>query len=679
MDKRYEQIETLLESLEDSIENATNALKVQESIEEILTPLFTADHAVLWGNDDPYLFNVRAKGTRKLSLEQKRGLLYRCFLTKEPAIYNALPSERDFEPAVDDPDGENICSIIFFPLIVRDELVGIFTLYTTDSKRRMFRTDDVELLRHLQSPLIDALYKILILTERPIPIDRRQRSREDFQAKETRQYGPAVFRGAGSREDVVQYFTRIMQNLRNPVENLMEFLQFLQARVRDERLQDPLFNAVQSARIVDEYIEEILESIHQSKNAPKIEDEIHTLKYFSRIAEIFSGRIHDKRITYLVNIDPMLPKTVNIEQRKLRKVLINLLDNAVKFTPPEGIIEFSVRYLPEKSSLSIAVADTGMGISEEQQKEIFTLFPEQSQNEGSFGRHGFGLPISAAIVEELGGRLRLKSIKKKGSRFEFELPLSGIGEIETMPQIDPQTRRITILNDRTGDPIVKLFLRFIQKLGIQRRHIRIIEDPGEIPAATTHLIVFQRHWNERLLSLSRELNMKLLLVEESYLSIDPKEYPSIPIVSQYAYFGKDLLDFLGDEHPLKILIADDDLLSVSMLRKILDHEYCEIVTVQDGKEALRLLTESLMAETPYQILYTSLQLPELQGDEILQRYRRLESEHSVDDPLQAVCLSGTPTKEESKIFDDYLKRPYAKEAVLAPFRRCQERLRSKKR
>ena len=114
--------------------------------------------------------------------------------------------------------------------------------------------------------------------------------------------------------------------------------------------------------------------------------------------------------------------TIEADERKLRQVVFNLLSNAVKFTPAGGRVDVSAQMTD--GLVEVAVADTGAGISPEDQELIFEEF---RQARGDLGKHregtGLGLPLSRRFIELHGGRLWVESTVGAGSAFRFTLPV----------------------------------------------------------------------------------------------------------------------------------------------------------------------------------------------------------------------------------------------------------------
>ncbi|MDR1059547.1 MAG: response regulator, partial [Treponema sp.] len=146
-----------------------------------------------------------------------------------------------------------------------------------------------------------------------------------------------------------------------------------------------------------------------------------------RITGVMRFRFDEKKLVFTLNLDPALPEVVNCDEQRLAQVLTNLLGNAAKFTPAEGHITLSIERVSgegKKHTLRFEVTDTGIGISAEGKKKLFTLF---EQADGSiarkFGGTGLGLAISKSIVELMGGAIDVISEPGKGSTFFFDVSL----------------------------------------------------------------------------------------------------------------------------------------------------------------------------------------------------------------------------------------------------------------
>lgn len=161
-------------------------------------------------------------------------------------------------------------------------------------------------------------------------------------------------------------------------------------------------------------------------------------KYFeledllSGAANVIAYRVAEKRQRFLRHVSPAIPAHFIGDEQRLWQVITNLLSNAVKFTPEGGTISLAVD-LAERTGdackLRVAVSDTGIGISKDQQEKLFRSFVQaDSSVSRRFGGTGLGLVISKNIVEMMGGEIAVDSEENKGSRFHFTVWLKLAGE-----------------------------------------------------------------------------------------------------------------------------------------------------------------------------------------------------------------------------------------------------------
>jgi signal transduction histidine kinase/ActR/RegA family two-component response regulator len=143
--------------------------------------------------------------------------------------------------------------------------------------------------------------------------------------------------------------------------------------------------------------------------------------------DLFSSRCKSKNIDFRLICDTV-PPFVNSDEQRILQVLTNLLSNAVKFTPENGRIDFTVRQIGETDEKGIAVLefsvrDTGIGMSDAQQENLFQAF-QQGDNSiaARYGGTGLGLTISKRIVNLLGGDIRVSSTLGEGSAFTVTVP-----------------------------------------------------------------------------------------------------------------------------------------------------------------------------------------------------------------------------------------------------------------
>lgn len=185
--------------------------------------------------------------------------------------------------------------------------------------------------------------------------------------------------------------------------------------------------------------------------------------------ELFSlikPRVAQKNLTFDLEIVFPVPSHIVTDPTRLKQILINLLNNAVKFTH-EGTIRLQVSVAEQQ--LHFNVVDTGVGISKEQQQRIFSAFEQADVSvTRQFGGTGLGLNISKFLTQQLGGDLRVSSVPEIGSDFHASIRLEAG---EEAVQINSEDEYQQVLREQTVQPVTEVALS---------GHILLAEDQKEL-------------------------------------------------------------------------------------------------------------------------------------------------------------------------------------------------------
>jgi CheY-like chemotaxis protein len=206
----------------------------------------------------------------------------------------------------------------------------------------------------------------------------------------------------------------------------------------------------------------------------------------TQLSRLYALRISEKSLNYSLTVDPLVPKWVNGDPTRLRQILDNFLSNALKFTPA-GSIALRVRSESGNGHVRFEVSDSGLGISEEVQKQLFAAFTQaDASTTREFGGTGLGLAISKQLAELMGGRIGLESTVGKGSTFWISIPM-----YPAMPQVEQDVQdsknlsretvnpqRILLAEDNSTNQMVAIGL--LHKLGY--RDITVAGDGREVLA-----------------------------------------------------------------------------------------------------------------------------------------------------------------------------------------------------
>jgi len=146
-----------------------------------------------------------------------------------------------------------------------------------------------------------------------------------------------------------------------------------------------------------------------------------------RVANVAAVGLNDKNQTFNLYIDPQIPRCLHGDDICLAQILANILSNAMKFTPEGGEVSLTAQLVDsfdDYYTLQIAVRDTGIGMTAEEQSKLFGIFQQAEAGiSRKFGGSGLGLAISKRLLELMGGRIWVESVKGEGSTFAIEVSL----------------------------------------------------------------------------------------------------------------------------------------------------------------------------------------------------------------------------------------------------------------
>jgi len=144
------------------------------------------------------------------------------------------------------------------------------------------------------------------------------------------------------------------------------------------------------------------------------------------VNQVLSNMANEKGLVFSIKYAFPLPEKIKSDPFRIKQILLNLCSNAIKFTQ-EGHVYLNVAYNVDTSKLVFEVADTGIGLSKEQQERIFKPFEQADiSTTRKFGGTGLGLTLSKQLIKMLNGRLTVDSVKDKGSRFTATIKLENI-------------------------------------------------------------------------------------------------------------------------------------------------------------------------------------------------------------------------------------------------------------
>ena len=255
--------------------------------------------------------------------------------------------------------------------------------------------------------------------------DRRER---DDQLRRAKEAAEAATRAKS------EFLANMSHELRTPLNGVIGYAQLLQ---RDRGLtgtQREALDAISKcgSHLLD-LINDVLDLSKIEAGVIEIEEGATDLVQMTTdLQHVVADAARRKGIRLSMLVAPDVPRRVMLDGRHLRQVLLNLLGNAIKFTP-QGDVRLGIA-LSEDRQLAFEVSDTGLGIEPEALSAIFEAFT-QTKTGAAAGGTGLGLTISQHLLRKMGGDLQVESVPGEGSRFFFTLPLVAVGDDASSPDV----------------------------------------------------------------------------------------------------------------------------------------------------------------------------------------------------------------------------------------------------
>ena len=226
-----------------------------------------------------------------------------------------------------------------------------------------------------------------------------------------------------------------------------------------------------SAQHLLHLINDILDMSRIESGRMSLKNEEFSISHLlEQINTLVSGQCSEKGIEYRCNINGHIDDYYIGDDMKLRQVILNILSNAVKFTPKGGNVDFTVERVAgfeNKSTLRFTVKDTGIGISKDFLPKIFEAFSqEDSSATNKYGSSGLGMAITKNMVDMMNGKIEVESEKGEGTKFTVTVTLmdSQRKDAADEPEISVHDMKVLVVDD---DPIACEHARLVmEKVGI---------------------------------------------------------------------------------------------------------------------------------------------------------------------------------------------------------------------
>ena len=490
----------------------------------------------------------------------------------------------------------------------------------------------------------------------------------------------ALMEAEQSKDD---FLANVSHEIRTPV-NAIYGMSELALREHDlNKMREEVLDIRDAGQNLMSLVSDILDFAQLQQGKMDIEEETYNItSTINDVINMAMARKGDKPIELIVDCEADIPCRLLGDEKKIRRVIMNIVDNAIKFTNEGGvIIDVHARREDYGMNLCISVKDTGNGIAEDDLEKLFVSF---SQVDTKRNRHeggvGLGLAISRALVQKMGGTITVQSRLGKGSVFRFVVPQKVLDENPIGQVKNRQELNIAAYFDMEQfdmmairDEYSKLILHMVEQLQVKCHVCRNLAELKRRHkyGAFTHIFISLEEYQEDEAyfdGLAKQAKVILVLdrFNEKYVSNKDiirlyKPFYILPVVSILngnAGFGggKQMVRMSKFTAPnAHVLVVDDSKVNIRVVEGLLKEYQIKVTYATSGQEALKIIEKMC-----FDFVFMDHMMPEMDGIETMHRIRDKAGNYYQKVPIIALTANALPGNREMFLeegFNDFLAKP----------------------
>lgn len=480
------------------------------------------------------------------------------------------------------------------------------------------------------------------------------------------------------------FLSNMSHELRTPMNAIIGMCELMLRESNiDDDAKEYCYNIQTSSKSLLEIISDILDfSKIESGEMVLTEEEFDMASIISDVTDTALNRIGDKKIEFIVHVDPNLPKGIIGDEFRIRQVILNLVSNAIKYTR-SGAIILDITYSNQKYgiNLSVSVRDTGIGISEEHFDKLFMRFHQVNNGKKrSSGGIGLGLAISKQLVTIMGGFIDVSSEYGVGSEFKFTVPLGVSNDAPFAFVKNPEninvaayfdTKRFTNihvpreykkLSARINDALktrytfnnsLDKFKKLIENEEITHCFIgreEYVRNSAYFDKISDEIIVYVIQNRNGAIKLGG--NVKNIFKPFYVLNCAAALNSSSAVLAMNEQH-RGLIKFSAPS--AKVLVVDDNIINLKVAAGLMRPYGVQIFTAESGESAI-----SILRSKDINLVFMDHMMPGMDGVEAMHKIRSINDDYYKQIPIIALtanAVNGTREVLLSEGFDDFMTKP----------------------
>jgi signal transduction histidine kinase/CheY-like chemotaxis protein len=479
------------------------------------------------------------------------------------------------------------------------------------------------------------------------------------------------------------FLANVSHEIRTPINTICGMSEVVLREHDPQKMHEEVFKIQTEGRNLMSVVGDILDfSELQTGKMDIVEENYNITSTINDIINMTLARRSEKNIELVVDCDANIPSGLIGDEKKIRRVIMNIMNNAIKFTS-EGCVYLKISGRREEYGLNlcISVTDTGIGMNEESVERLFTSFSQvDTKRNRQEGGVGLGLAIAKAIVQKMGGVINVKSKLGKGTTVTVVIPQKISDERQIVEIQNKDSLNVIVLVDieRFGmtevrDAYSDSLNRMIEQLDLKCHVCRHL---GELKRRTqretfTHVFISLEEYNknpEFFEKLTESVKVIVIMDRQNENPLKNKAFqiiykPFFVLSVVAALNGKQVRSNakapVRQEHFIApkahILVVDDNVMNIEVIDGLLRPYQIKISTAYSGREALEKIENKC-----YDFVFMDHMMPEMDGVETLRRIRQKSGNYYQNVPIIALTANAIAGAREMFLkegFADFLEKP----------------------
>lgn len=479
------------------------------------------------------------------------------------------------------------------------------------------------------------------------------------------------------------FMANVSHELRTPLNAISGMSEMLLQEKLSPSALETVADIQNSGRRLQSLVSDVLDfSELESGKMSLVEEAYNITSTINDVINMSSAQKGEKPIELIVDCDAGIPSGLVGDEQKIRRIIMNLMNNAIKYTN-HGCVVLTIGYRKEEYGINliIRVRDTGIGIPEENLEKIFTSFNQvDTKKNRSEGGIGLGLAICSALVKKMEGFISIKSVYGEGTEVQVVLPQKVYEEapIVSLTHASEAYVAVYIRMEKYEYVAVRdAYRKVISSMGKQLEssmarcnNLQDLKNQLDKKSFTHIFIGWEEFCEDKKFfeELSEEIQVVLILERDMAAYVGGRIqciYKPFYVCAVAAVLNGEKVLQSGDlafahgnrfiAPEASVLVVDDNLMNLKVVEGLLRPYRIKVYTATSGKEALKKL-ESMQ----YDFVFMDHMMPEMDGVETLHKLRQKSGRYFAELPviaLTANAIGGVREMFLEEGFQDFMAKP----------------------